>query len=918
MAETIIEVEGRKYRVAGELTDEKLEQARSYIRAKHYRERQTGRGDVEKAAMTAGQGFNVGLFANVLGAPFDIGRGVSSLMGKGLEFATGGRYQPPARPDLPMSQTLQESLYTLGMAYPNIEAVEPSFRPFARAGETVGETVPFAAMPFAAARAAGTSPIVGPAPFTEAARAAPGSVATAEISSMLGAGVGSGVSESVFPGNPWARVAGEVAGGVATPLAIMGKATQSVTGILGKGYEQVKSGFTRAGAEHAAARQVQRFAKEFGGVPRDIAARLEEVSPTGARLTAGQKSEDTGLRALENKMVAESQVFGVRHAERVKENIEIINEAFRRAGESGNPEDLVKLAEARRQYWDSLLSARVAVAEHRMAQAGEAISPGDPVSAGVNVQARNLVEDALSDARKMESVMWGRIPKDDITPATNLRAARKAAGEGLLKGETLDLPDPIRMFISKTSKKGEATAGELLTLRSRILSEQRKMRGSQAPDWDMHRRLGMLSDAILDDLADLNPAAAEAREFSRMLNDRFSRGYVGRALGADVRGGERIAPELMLERGMGAAAAGRGPGRAVASRELEAAVTPFGELPPTERLAQMRNAEEQVIYDMARRFVDPETGKITPRSLERFRRDNAALLERFPELDRNLVDSVETTRLYGDKLKRLREQDKFLRREAAFAKVLPKEIAGRDVDVIGSFHKMMMGDTPVRDVDSVFRMARKTPEASAGARSVYLDYLFKASTDPRGLISGSSLNLLLDAYNGRVLASALKHGIIDKGQLARIRQIADEAAKLESALGYTGKLDQVIEEANPFVDILARVGGANIGAATGLAQVSGSGLVLAHAGSSRMRQLVEKIPANRVKDVMMEAIEDPFLMANLMRRPVNDAQWEKAVDAIQRSLERKGILQRVGEGIFVGRAGVFGQTMVPATLEDER
>ncbi len=914
-------IDGKRWSVPEGTPPEMVDQIRSDMDKEI---RITGMGPVGAGVTYGAQGINRGLM-NVLGAPTDL---VGAGMGKLMDVTGASEAFPGVRRGVSQpvggSEQLGGLMASTGATFRDFEQVPEGYRPIARAGETVGESIPFAALPFFAASRLGTKAATGTfAPFVEAARTAPVATALAEGTAAAGAGIGAGIAEAAAPGNPWARMGGELVGGVVSPVTIITGASKKITGRLRQSYDQIASGFTRAGAEQAAARQAQRFVKTFGGSPADVALTLEQPSVSGAKLTAGQKSGDVALQALENKLIAESQVFGVKTSEQIKENILVINEAMRRAAASGDPEDLVRLAAARRDYWDSLVETRMAIAEQKLAQAAESVAPAEALSTGANLQARKIAEDAMEDARGMEKVMWGRIPKDEIVSPTRLKAASKEATEGLLKGEKLDIPAPINMFIRATVKKGEATAGDMLTLRGRILSEMRKIRGSQAPDWDMHRRLGVLSDSILDDLADLNPAAAEARDFSRTLNDRFSRGYVGRALGFDAQGGERIPPEMLLERGVGAGAAGRGPGRALASEQLETAATPFGEMPPTARLQEMRQAEEQVIRDMARKAVDPETGRITPRSMERFRRDNAELMARFPEIDQSLASAADATRIYGSQIKKLQMTDKFVKREAAFAKILPPGLRAADVDVSRMFTKMMASDTPVGSADKVFRMARQASlkgnkDALKGAGQVYTDYLLSSSVDSAGLISGKRLTALLDAHDGKVLASAMQNGVIDAPKLARIRQIADEATRLEGAMRYPGRLDTVIEEPSAMLDIMARVSGANIGGSTGLARASGSGLVLAHAGSKYMRKLVEQIPAAKVRDVLMEAVEDPFLMADLLKRPVNDRQWQTAVESIRKKLEAKGILQRVGEGIFVGRAGAFGQTAVPATLEDER
>lgn len=848
------EVGGSVYELPDGLPPDKI---RSVLTKLAQKEKGSPLGQATKAF---GQGVNVGL-ADFAGAPVDLVTGGLNLGARALdlpeiETPMGGSQhlkqllgsEGPRVPEAPVQLP--------GMTYGNIEDVPERFRPVARAGEVVGASAPLAAMPLAAARTLGTRPAQGlTAPIVEGARNAPATFAAAEAASAGGAAIGSGIAEAVDPGDPLTRMGAEVAGGALSPLALLANSSRGIT----QSIRVALGSLTKPGRERQAAGRIQEMVGSLGETPTDVATRLE--APSVAPLTSGQKSLSPALLALEKKLVSESAKFGLDIQAQTKQSIDEVNAALRDLAGSGDPEALKTLASARQDYWNALMDSYTQLAAQKGTKAAESILPSG-VRADENIKARVLIENALKDARTEERRLWGGVDKNiEIEKPQNLADAYDEATGDLLPGEGLNVSGFIKESIKKWTKPPKKkpkkpprlpTSGDLLRLRGRILAEQRKIRGSQAPDWDLHRRLDNIQISIVDDLVEADSGAEVARTFSRQLHDRFSRSPAGKALGRDVTGAEKIPPELTLEKTI---ASGGGPSRAVAARQIEEAVEPFGELPATQRPMEMRQAQEQVIRDMASVSMDSATGMINPTALARIRDSNKALLSRFPNLSKTLESAETATRVYRGRIKKLSLKDKQVRQNAAFSKVLKFEDPKRVISVA------LDSKTPSADLDSIFRLA-KSDAARKGASRVFIDTILDRAISPgSGLTSGKFLQ---EIYQHADLA--VKRGILTRGDIKRLERVAEEATKLETAMKFSGQFDQIVGDTNDLFDLLVRITGANIGASSAIAKSSGAGLVTAGYGSRAARKWAEKIPQNRVKDVMAEAVKNPKFMAELLRK----------------------------------------------------
>lgn len=865
-----------------------------------------------------GKGVTKGL-AHVAGAPVDIATAGINLATAGVENLTGKDIPgvPIERP-IGGSQSISEALSgeatLMGrpqpeeapveippLTYGDISDVPSRFRPAARFGEVLGESAPLAAYPLARAGQLLTKPATGvTAPLVEQAKTlGPGMFAAQEAAIATGAGIGEATMEAVAPGNRWAQMGGGLTGALLSPASLFAQSSSKLAQTVRRTAETM----TREGTETGAARQLQEMTQRFGESPGVLAEQLRKPGLPSA--TPAQKTASPALTALQQRMVRHDANLGLDVRRQTEQAIREVRQAFALLASRGDPESLALLGKAKQQHWNDLIDREVARVEEQLAGAAESVKPTSPQArTQANIKARELLEGALKDARKEEKVLWGDVDKSiDVAPVELGKTYKDVTGD-LLEGESLNVSNKailasIKAWTRKKKPK-TPTSGDMLRLRSRIISEMRNIRGGQAPDWDLHHRLDNIQIAIVDDLEGVDEAAKTARDFSREMHDRITRSAAQRALGRDVRGAERIPEELTLEKTL---ASKPGPERAVASREMERAVEPFQSLPSTSRPRDMMEAQEEMVRDLASSTIDQTTGRIRPGALATFRERNKDLLQRFPQLARTLTTAQTTTQRYGDRLKTLAKRDKTVRENAAFKKVLSFEDPKRSIAAA------MDSRFPVSDLSRIFQMARTNPNALKGATRATVDVLIRKATDAKtGLISGERLKGLLEENN--LSEVARKYGVLTVGRQRRLKVIADEAAKLEASMKFGGEVGEIVGDVSDIFDLWLRWAGANVGGASALGNASGTSLVMAGHFSRTFRRWFEKVPANRVSDVIAEAVVNPDFMADLLLKPVTRPAIiakDRRISSVLKSLGIEGLRRQVFH------AGVL-QTALP--IED--
>lgn len=766
------------------------------------------------------------------------------------------------------------------LAFEDMDELEPGQRPFGAAGEVVGGSMPFSSLPNIAARAGFRLPESRVGGFLnriiDFATKNPGTAATAETVSNLGAGAGAAIAEAYSPGSQGARLAGELSGGFLNPQRII--IAGSNYGV--QGVRRVFQSFSPAARETAAGKVIQSVVEAAG---EDSDALIRALSdPAVAELTAGQATGSKALVALETYLARRSGSFDAESVKRAEMGLQAQRNAIELLLRTGDPAALREAASMRDRYFRTLIAARLADAENDAIAAASKITGDSPRDlAALSIQASKAMETVLEQARMAESELWEKVPRDIPANARAIVTRFEELKAGILPEESL--PRVVEDFVSRVggNREGLTNSGELMLFRSRMLALSREAAGKG--ELNDARIFGELAESAIDDLDAMttNPAFGafgrtpvgydEARAFSRQLNETFTQTFAGQALASNQRGGARIPPELTMRRAL----AGGKEAAALRLKEIEEATGFLASqnMNTPEAAAAfdgMLDAQKRVLRLTAAEAIDPNTGRVSPTRLARFISQNDALLEKFPEIRADLVDAVKSENGRAMLERAAGIAERVIDRRAAFAQVAKTEnpaLVVRDA---------VKGATPANDIRALSKLAKRGgPAAEDGLRASVIDFAFSEATKRDGVLDFGRLKSVMFAKvapgQSSLVQTLRQEGVLSEQEVKRLAEFVERGVKIEAAMKGGKGVDQIMQDADGLTDLIMRIAGAKAGA-TVAGGTSGATLIAAGRGSAFVRKMFDKVPQGKVTDVVKEAALNPKFMAKLLEKTSTQAE----------------------------------------------
>ena len=746
-----------------------------------------------------------------------------------------------------------------------------------KTGEVIGASLPFVLAPLGLARTGiGILPeeAIGPArvglggQILAAARTSPTSFAIAEAGGLTGAAGGAALAEAADPGDVGTALIAEIAGGFLNPLGLIGR----ITGGSKNSFLRLVGSFQKSGREARAAAILQDIFEETGENVDEVVRLLNAATIRGG--TAAQKSASPTLVALERQLARRSAKFGAKAAESERNALASLRQAADNLAAAGDPASLRVAAKLRKQYHEELLDQQIEVARRAVVDAQAKLGKGTPADLAERSRATGkILDDALGQARKAETELWDKIPRDISTGTQNLRSALDDSLNRLLPEEIPEL-GAVGKAARRIAGSERTTSGELLKLRRRALAGSREAKAKQ--DFTRKAVLDDIAEGALQELSALQGDAVDiARGFSRALNDKFTRSFGGSTLATTRTGARRIPPELLLEEALG----GGGTRGSLRFRELREAAG-FAD---DALLSGVRNEQEQFLRIAARETSTD--GVVDPAKLETFVKRNRAVLDEFPALRQELSNAASAQRAFGEAQSAV-ATSRTAAKEAAFSIVLENESPRRAVA------QVLSGKNPGRGYRELAKLA-KSGDAADGLMSATLDHAIQKATSETGEFSLTRFNRILNEPLSRGQSSLMqlmrRDGILRGPQFSRLNKILKEAETLERALKSGKEIDKFLDNPQGLFDLVVRITGARIGAA-GASGTTGATIVAAGAGSRFARNLFEKVPATRINDVLIEASENPAFMAALLKKPKTLREANKTGRQINAFLIGAGIV----------------------------
>ena len=679
-------------------------------------------------------------------------------------------------------------------------------------------------------------------------------VATGAVEAGLGASAGAVgfAAKEKFPDSDSAEFIGQILGGILPAFTPTGLVLRAGRGI---GRRAMRP-FTSSGAER---RATQRFRELIPESERAI-TQLDQpttLNPQGRPvLTPAQRSEDIGALSLEKAVVDSSNELK-RGAD---EQIANANQAIQQSAF-----DIADAPpEAAQEYLSNLMAARLRVAAQRADERIERLGSGASREQANRI-ASEEIEGAMRAGRAQEKELFQAVPQDASVPLSSGTQRFRELLSTLGQAQSNDMPAVARRLLNPESKQflGEVTnVREIRSLQSKLRETARNARASGAgQNFNRARIADDLADSLTDDLAKTQGAAdiQTAVNFSRELNTSFKQGTVGRLLGREATGAQRIPESLSLETTI---AGGNAKSREAFDQIIQALDNP--NLPGGSE--GFRGAAGDFLRQQFLEKAAPG-GQLNPQRAQAFLRNNEQLLQRLPDVRQEMEQAVQSGRLADTFRQKITNPKQS--KAALFIQKNPFDA-----------FKEITSQTPGRsakDMQNLINMAKKddTGVALQGLKSGFIDFLMSGARESQRDITGQrfvSGFKLSDAMENPSFKSAIGR-LFNQEERKRLNTVMNDLTRLDQARGVQGALEGIMEDApGKMIQRIAGIFGAAVGRNVSRAAGSGGTVQIPGQTANMARDMVSAGVKDPATKLIKDAIQDETLFRDVLQRGIKDGK----------------------------------------------
>lgn len=577
-------------------------------------------------------------------------------------------------------------------------------------------------------------------------------------------------------------------------------------------------------SETGARQQASRRLEELVGTERmDEMARSINPRDEFGR-TPAEQTGDPNLLGLQSAAADADPVLRERLAAGRERSVGAIVDAVRSQG--GEIRDTRTFFRKRLSQFKAAMGEQVDTILAQGDEVLEAVGPQRTASEN-SVRVTDQLNDALQAARQEESALWGAVPQSVTVPTANVKAAATRLIERNSKFQDADVPDVVRRLVGNEVGDRESV-GELHGLYSELRRISRVARAGDTQNRNQARIADTLADAILKEFDDLpGQAIAEARAFTRALNEKFMTGAPGKLLARTNQTVSRVTPEAALD------ATVRG-GRAQGGANT----------------AAIRNAAPEAAEDVSdylrggfMEAARDASGNFTPRKAAQWMRQNAETLKQFPNLASELQTAVRTrsgVQAYALKL----EARAKLAEAGPIARVANATPDKAVIQIIGA-------DNPLTAAKSVANAARKDPSGQAldGLKGAFSDYLTSSPEKMPALLADPKV------------AGALTR-IYSPDEMKRLKTLSRYMSDLNVDPNNVGEV--INRPTTMVVEKIVRVLAAGQASRTARNTGMGGTVQIPGMASQTAEAWLRGMTNDKAREILMDAIEDPELMRALL------------------------------------------------------
>jgi len=426
----------------------------------------------------------------------------------------------------------------------------------------------------------------------------------------------------------------------------------------------------------------------------------------------------------------------------------------------------------------------------------------------------------------------------------------------------------------------DASAIDMVRLRSSLLDKARE--AGAAGKTATAGRYSKLAEALLDDLDALPEGQyAEARAFSRELNNAFTRTFAGEVTRSTSTGALKLAPEVLVQRAF------KGGADTTLKRMKDLVEAAAFADPSGAAVTSVREAERNVMRAVAAEALNLD-GTVNVNALDAFVKKNQDALK-FLGMTQELSDVSSTQRALLEATDPGSKLQQRIDSEQAFKNLL-------DVDDPATAVSMALTDTktPTRQFKQLVEIASSPPnpaqrkQALDGLMSTVNQYIYQNSFKGDGF----SPKAFSDAYfkplspNNPSVANLLRsNGLMSSEELGRLKQMTNRMINVEKALTTQAGIldpDKVFDATSGVEQLAIAMVGAKVAGAIG---PGGPGsLSFASRTIRTFENFFSNTPARQQLLAFEEITKDPILFKQVMMRNPTPQQARETQSFILRTL----------------------------------
>jgi len=599
---------------------------------------------------------------------------------------------------------------------------------------------------------------------------------------------------------------------------------------------------------------------------------------------------DEGFTSLERALVDEIQTLQLN--KRDKEYLLNLSENFTNRKNVKNAADFLRAEKERHKL---SIDNLIALNQKKGLQQLSELSP--------NASAEEIQESVFQSLNKssqqghgLENEVWRAVDLEKSAfQYPNARKAFQELQKQLGEVKDVDMPDFATKFLSEPGKI--KTVGDLYGLYSRLGEYAVIARSNK--QFNTARVATELRKSIFEDLDKIPGAGPElqrAKDVSRMVNERFNKGVVGRILSYSREGAEAIDPSLILQKTYKKGQEGK-----LSFEQLTKAVSRMG----SDEMAPQTLEEFQMmsgLHDYIRtRFVDFSTGKgglIDPDKAQQFLENNKQLLDvpEYAPLKVQLESAKDTADVFRAEVKDLKDlySHRFgTKGEKSFGKFIGASSSNRMKSILG-------GGNPAGEMKELLDLINKSPintfkqagvnkqEVLQGVKDSIYEYISSFGTK-----SGDFELLTIESI---LKNPEIKQAIdlaLDPSEIKNVNKFVAELKKFNKYKLTESKVSAANTLAKQsFFTQLAAI---SSGIITGKIASGPGALMAVSSGKKTATEVLMNLQKGEVIDILNDAMKDPKLLEALM---MNNNTYTRKGFARKRNYLNKYLISR-GIGGFV-------------------